>query len=195
MGETKKISEQLSETQFQELDSLAQQQLGTPLLNFDDYGLSTFNFLLMSKMLPCANMKYLETELTQLAVEKQIPINALEKVQEQMSYIEKAYPKDFVFDQMMLFESYKVDFNDAIKFYTEENLTESVNLINKEAYMNENAIEYLLRVRNKNWISRMETMMDEKSLLFAVGSAHLTSEYGIIHLLRENGYTVTPVYN
>jgi uncharacterized protein YbaP (TraB family) len=38
-------------------------------------------------------------------------------------------------------------------------------------------------------------MMQQRSNLFAVGAAHLTDDFGIIHLLREKGYTVTPVFN
>ena len=61
--------------------------------------------------------------------------------------------------------------------------------------MNENATNLMQIKRNKKWVEKMPSMMKERSNLFAVGAAHLTNEYGIIHLLREKGYTVTPVFN
>ena len=61
--------------------------------------------------------------------------------------------------------------------------------------MDENATNLMQVKRNKNWLEKMPQMMKEKSNLFAVGTAHLTNEYGIINLLRQKGYTVTPVFN
>lgn len=195
MNNPKKISEQLSKEQFQRLDSLTQKEMGATLSNFDQYGLSTFNFILISKMLPCTQMKSSEVELMQLAKTNDKTIDGIEKVTEQMDYIEQAYPIDFTFEQTMLFEDYKRDFNNAIKFYKKEELINSVNLIRKEAYMNENATKYLLTVRNNNWVDIMPEMMTKRSNLFAFGAAHLTRENGVIHLLRQKGYTVTPVMN
>lgn len=195
MKNPKKISEQLSDWELQQIDSLSQKELGMPIINFDDYGLSIFNSLLMSKMLPCTSIKYLENELTKLAVSNNKSVYGIEKVQEQMEYIEKAYPADYAFEQIMLFESYKKDFNNSIESYKKEELNQAVNLLRKKSYMNENAIKYLLSVRNNNWIDRMPEMMEKESNLFAFGAAHLTNDNGIIHLLRQKGYTITPVLN
>lgn len=195
MKNSKKISEQLSEWELKQIDSLSQKELGLPIINFDDYGLSIFNSILMSKMLPCTSLKYLENELTQLAVANNKSVYGIEKVQEQMEYIEKAYPTDYAFEQIMLFESYKKDFNNSIESYKNEELNQAVKLLRKKSYMNENAIKYLLSVRNNNWIDRMPEMMAKESNLFAFGAAHLTNENGIIHLLRQKGYTITPVLN
>ncbi|KYG73063.1 TraB/GumN family protein [Roseivirga echinicomitans] len=195
MANPQKISEELSEKQFNELDELVQKVMDVPLINFDTYGLSTLNAIMISKMLPCTEIKSLETELTQMAIEKQIPLYSLEKVSEQMESFKKAYPTDYNFKQIMLFESYKRDFNAAISSYISEDITTTVDLISKEIYMNENATAYMQIKRNKNWVEKMPQMMNERSNLFAVGVAHLTSEYGIIHLLRQKGYTITPVFN
>jgi len=37
--------------------------------------------------------------------------------------------------------------------------------------------------------------LPKKSLLVAVGAAHLPGENGVIDLLRKQGYTLTPVKN
>ena len=196
MTTSKKISEELSESQFRDLDELVQKVLKTPLMSFNDYGLSMLHFSMIYKMLPCepTQIKSFETELMQLATKNSTPIYSLEKASAQLEFIKKASPTDYIFDQLMPFDSYKKDFNDAIQAYKNEDITKAVNLITKDTYMNENAIKYMQIERNKNWVEKMPQMMKERRNLFCVGAAHLTNEYGIIHLLRQKGYTITPVF-
>lgn len=195
MANPKKISEELTKKQFNELDKLVQQVIGQPLINFDSYGLSTLNAIMISKMLPCSQIKSFETELVHEATKNQLTLYSLEKVSDQMNFFNKAYPTDYNFKQIMLFYSYKKDFNDAIIAYKNEDITTTVGLITKEIYMNKNAVTYMQTLRNKNWVDKMPEMMKKRSNLFAVGAAHLTNKHGIIYLLRQKGYTITPVFN
>ncbi len=195
MKNPKKISEELSKKQFEELDAFVKNVIGTSLKAFDSYGLSGLNFIMYQKMLSCKEVKSVDNALLSLAAEKQKPIDALEKVAEQMEMVGKAYPTAFALKQLLLFESYKKDFNEAIKAYKNEDITTAVDFITKDIYMDENATNHMLIKRNKNWVEKMPQMMKERSNLFAVGTAHLTHEYGIIHLLRKKGYIVTPVFN
>lgn len=194
MKNPKKISDELSKKQFEELDTLVTDVMGASLTNFDSYGLSILNIIMIQKMLPCKQIKSLDNELMLLATEKQKPIYSLEKVSEQMEIMKNAYPTAFALKQILLFESYKKDFNEAITAYKNEDISTTVNLISKDIYMDENATNLMQINRNKNWIEKIPKMMNERSNLFAVGAAHLTDSYGIINLLREKGYTITPVF-
>lgn len=51
----------------------------------------------------------------------------------------------------------------------------------------------LIYDRNANWAKAMPDMMRDRSILFAVGCAHLTGERGLLQLLKNEGYTVEPV--
>ncbi|MEL6388580.1 MAG: TraB/GumN family protein [Bacteroidota bacterium] len=53
--------------------------------------------------------------------------------------------------------------------------------------------DILLVKRNKNWIPQMKTMMTEQTTFFAVGAGHLGGPYGVINLLKEEGYKVSPI--
>jgi len=53
--------------------------------------------------------------------------------------------------------------------------------------------ETLVFQRNRNWIPVMAEYMKNHSCFFAVGAGHLGGENGIIQLLRNAGYTVTPI--
>jgi hypothetical protein len=56
------------------------------------------------------------------------------------------------------------------------------------------ATDVLLNERNRNWIDNMKDIMNRgKSVFFAVGAGHLAGNDGVIALLRQAGYTVTPI--
>jgi hypothetical protein len=50
-----------------------------------------------------------------------------------------------------------------------------------------------LNKRNKNWIPVIKEKMAGKKAFIAFGAAHLTGSKGVIQLLRNEGYQVSPV--
>ena len=188
-----KISETLNEDQFATLDSISQGVMGAPLKTFDAYGLTSFYSIIIMKMLPCSQVKSMESELTQMALENKLSIAGFETATSQYSAIGKAYPPIENYRLILLHEEYNKDFNEAIKLYKNEDIEEASNLLMKEEYMDSNAKEHLLKIRNQQWLNKVPGMMASKSNLFAVGAAHLVGPYGLIQLLKEKGYRVTPV--
>ena len=53
--------------------------------------------------------------------------------------------------------------------------------------------ENLLVKRNKNWIPKIEQLIQQKTCFIAVGAGHLAGENGILELLRKQGFTVEPI--
>lgn len=53
--------------------------------------------------------------------------------------------------------------------------------------------DLIIVYRNKKMAEAMDSIMQKKSLFAGIGAAHLPNNYGVIHLLREMGYTVTAV--
>ena len=56
-------------------------------------------------------------------------------------------------------------------------------------------MDLLLYGRNRKWAKLLDKLLPQKSLLIAVGAAHLPGKGGVIDLLRKEGYTVEPVQN
>jgi uncharacterized protein YbaP (TraB family) len=52
----------------------------------------------------------------------------------------------------------------------------------------------ILDERNDLWVPRMEALMKEGPIFFAVGCAHFAGSHGLISLLRQEGYTLTPLF-
>lgn len=50
--------------------------------------------------------------------------------------------------------------------------------------------QVLLKSRNKNWITQIPELIKDKPTFIAVGVRHLPGEYGLIALLRKEGYKI-----
>ena len=53
--------------------------------------------------------------------------------------------------------------------------------------------KYFIVERNKNMVSRIDSIVNSKSLFIGVGAAHLPGDEGMIELLRNEGFTVRSV--
>ena len=54
-------------------------------------------------------------------------------------------------------------------------------------------LERLVFARNRNWIPTIVEAMKKGSILVSVGAGHLPGDKGVINLLRQQGYTVSPI--
>ncbi|MDX1652964.1 MAG: TraB/GumN family protein [Brumimicrobium sp.] len=75
--------------------------------------------------------------------------------------------------------------------YLERNLDELDSMISQN--FSNNYRKYLLDIRNENMVDALDSLMPKMSVFAGVGAAHLAGEKGMIEMLREKGYTVTPV--
>ncbi len=53
--------------------------------------------------------------------------------------------------------------------------------------------QYMLYDRNRNMVEALDTVFQKGSVFIGIGAAHLPGEQGVIEMLREEGYTVTPI--
>ena len=54
-------------------------------------------------------------------------------------------------------------------------------------------VQQMIVARNRNWLPKIQAEAAKKPTLFAVGTAHLIGNQGLIMLLRESGYQVEPL--
>ena len=55
--------------------------------------------------------------------------------------------------------------------------------------------DIMLYNRNRNWVVKLKNILKKKRMVIAVGAGHLPGENGVINLLRNAGYKLTPVEN
>lgn len=145
-----------------------------------------------------AQGKQLDSEVQDRATAAGKTIIAFETADEQMSLLMGA-PISEQAEQLMKAIAQCLDgtsSKNALKLteaYMSQNLDDIAELmLNSESTPKE--LDRLIYNRNKNWAAKLTSeILPSKSVLIAVGAGHLPGEQGLIELLRNAGYTVTPV--
>jgi len=82
------------------------------------------------------------------------------------------------------------------EFYIKAYISNDLNVIDSLSNLGDSLYEDAMLVkRNKKMARRMDSLSHERSMVFAVGAAHLPGDKGLIALLKEKGFTVTPVFS
>lgn len=80
------------------------------------------------------------------------------------------------------------------KAYREGNLEKLYkSMVNPVTGMDEASAERLLWSRNDSWIELLSGLLPSASIMIVVGAGHLPSERGILKMLSQKGFKVTPV--
>lgn len=143
--------------------------------------------------------KSYEFEFFELANKMNKEVSGLETIEYQMQIFDKIPYKD---QAEMLVESIKAtsqgeegasELEMLTKIYVEQDINAMVNMIDEDPTGMGKYNDVLLVDRNKNWIPIMSQKILEEPTFFAVGAGHLAGEFGVIHLLRKEGFTLKPV--
>ncbi|MEI3788890.1 MULTISPECIES: TraB/GumN family protein [unclassified Chryseobacterium] len=190
----KKLSDQLTPEEAKELDKILA-DYGTDFKKMDNSSSQALYALISMKAIPCpqTEVKLYEIELLKNALKSKKKVFGLEKVEDQMTSINKAYDLKAVIQQLKMGKEYEILLKKMITAFKKEDVQSLYTLFKDDKMMNAEQEKAMLTDRNKNWAEKMPEMMKKESAFFAVGGAHLMGENGIIQLLRSKGYTVKPV--
>ncbi len=152
---------------------------------------STFSLL---TLFDCATPRQYETELAMFARQENLPILSLETIDFQIDMFDswdRADQIQMVSDLVKEKEKNRLLLKRLIACYQLQDLDALQQLTCEQVeYQKYNTV--LLDERNRAWIPLMQTMMQQQSVFFGVGAAHLGGVNGVINLLREAGYSVEP---
>lgn len=140
-------------------------------------------------------VKFMELELMGRAANYKLPVTGLETMEFQISVFDKL--PDSVMNVMIMDlirhpESNKTTYAEMYAMYQQQNVEALAKLIESSDEM-AGSTDVLLIQRNKNWIPGIEQKMSKNGCFVAVGAGHLGGEQGILQLLRNKGYKVTPI--
>jgi uncharacterized protein YbaP (TraB family) len=166
-----------------------------PLETFSDSAPILASTSLSAALNGCTTPVFLDGEIVDLAKSKSIPIFGLEPQDSSLIVLEKQIPfqaqADLLMKMLLNWEQAKEQAAKELTWYKTQDI-ESLELdIHNGDFRN--YAKYLLDIRNRRWIPVIEKAVLKGPVLFAVGCAHLAGEYGLIKLLRDKGFTVTPV--
>jgi len=140
-------------------------------------------------------VKSYELELIEKAKSLDIPVDGLETVEYQMSIFDSI---PYRAQAQMLVTSISSDSDEEgvmdtlIYYYKQQNLAKLDELLNSDPTTNEYR-SVLLDNRNANWIPTISEKAKIQPTFFAVGAGHLGGDYGVINLLKNHGFKLTPV--
>ncbi|MFD2594975.1 TraB/GumN family protein [Sphingobacterium griseoflavum] len=165
---------------------------------FDQVSPAVAISLLAIKGFDCASMqdiKMMENELKNLPEASGKPVSELESATFQIDLLDSLFTAEDLYQYLTSMVDAKAYTKDLVAAYFSENLQKIEAMTMNTAFLSGPKQEKLLDARNQEWLQKMPDMMQEKSFVFAVGAAHLVGKNGVIQLLRDKGYMVTPVKN
>jgi uncharacterized protein YbaP (TraB family) len=136
--------------------------------------------------------KSYEMEFKKLAKKNKMSITGLETIQFQMKLMNEVSNEEHIRMLLPALTTDNTEFNKLLSAYLKKDLVLLGTLMNNtelspEFYSN------LIVKRNQKWIPIISELIQNKPSFIAVGAAHLPGKEGVLNLLRESGYTVTPV--
>lgn len=187
----KPLTETLSPEDLTKLDAILRKNAKVTAKQVDAFSMMTIMGLISARSFGCNDLKQYETIFVEMATQRNIGIAGFETFKSQIESIEKAYSNPELID--MLQYSDKAETTQLVIDYKNEDVSAIYKSNTDEKVMNAKAKKHALDDRNVNWVQQMPEMMKNESVFFAVGSAHLGGELGVINLLRKAGYKVKPV--
>ncbi len=195
MPDQQELSNLLSESDFLRLKSYCLDSLHMKEKKFASYQRIKpffFSSLLLQQSMEEKTTGY-ETVLMKKGKRKKKKA-FLEEIKEQLAFID-SIPLS-VQAQMLMnsLGSEKAEYDALVGLYLSEDLKGIEALSYEQDDLFPSFSRLLLVDRNKQWIPRLQVLMSEGAAFIAVGAAHLPGDFGLIQLLRNEGYTVEPVY-
>jgi len=186
----------LSEENYKRVDELLKSALGVGVAPFNTWQPLLTSSLFMTKFIEGTPASY-EGSFTTMAKEANKEILGLETVLDQVGAMgEVPYQKqaDLLVETISDMDGMKGMFSDMVSLYKKQDIT-ALHVMITEQTGGEEIAEFLLDKRNKNWVTKIGELAKEKSSFIAVGSGHLGGKNGVVQLLKDAGYQLTPIAN
>lgn len=192
------LKELYTEEEFTRLNNFFKDSLSMPMAMLQKMKPLFLEALLYPKLMDCKNMSGIEQELLAIAQKDKKEIKGFETMAFQASVFDSIPYKAQASSLLKTIDSlpkYKVYFAEMLEVYKTQEIDSIQNLFTKSEYGQAENMDILLTKRNINWAEQLKTILKTKSVFIAVGAAHLVGDDGLITLLRNEGYTLTPIKN
>ena len=137
-----------------------------------------------------------EGTFVQMAATQQKKLKGLESITDQLDIFDKIPYKDQAEDLLELVEErdrMSELFSQLIQSYHDQDV-EGIYQLTVENTNSAEEAALILDQRNEKWIPRIGEYSADQVVFYGVGAAHLGGPNGVINLLRESNYTVTPIF-
>lgn len=195
-------------------DLLEEKQYEEVKTHFEELGMTGFMWNMMERIKPMflsvfgsmdmsgsgggfnGDMVSYEMEFMEMAKKQDKSISGLETAEYQMSMFDSI---PYKVQAEMLYESIQVEssssnqLDEMVELYKKQDLRGMMKMFAADEQGIGKYENLLLVGRNKNWIPIMEKQMKAQPTFFAVGAGHLGGENGVVNLLINQGFSLTPL--
>lgn len=196
MNEGMTLDKLMDEEEYAMIDKKLRAVMGTPLSSvntFKPFMVSTF---LLGEYVGSQPASF-ELALMSMASQRNMPISALESLEDQMAVFD-SIPYEAQVEDLLMMVRDSVEMRDLfvemIAEYKSEDL-EGLYETTEEYFDSEQEMRLLLYERNAKWMDIIENRIGEKTLFIAVGAAHLGGEMGLVKQLNDRGLIVSPIFD
>jgi uncharacterized protein YbaP (TraB family) len=190
------LKQLLPPKQYDSVVSAFQNISGLPLTMMQKMKPQLIESAIYPKLLGCEGAQAWEQKFMQMAKANNMEIKGLEQVEDQLKIFDeipyKAQAEEFA-QSVLHIDSVKKSFDKMLALYKQKDLA-ALSKMMDETSTPSDFMDMLLNNRNKKWIPEIIGQAKLKPTFFAVGAAHLGNDNGVISLLIQKGYTVTPVF-
>lgn len=137
-----------------------------------------------------------EMKIREVADKNNVPFLGFETIAEQISFFDKLSREE---QAEMVMESLRDEQKNIEMMvemqgiYKRQQLDSLHYLIHRDGGVIAERESTFLGQRNKRWIPQIKEIMHRQKAFIAVGAGHLGGDEGVIRLLRDEGYTLTPI--
>ena len=143
----------------------------------------------------------LDMMLYRRAAMRKIPLLGLETAAEQLDVLEGQGLDDQLWMLNKTVEDYaqiSTQFAELLAAYIDRDLAGLVKLqqqsMDEASDIDDRFMQQLIDMRNVRMVERMQDYLQKGKAFIAIGALHLPGEKGVLHLLEQQGYSVTSVY-
>jgi uncharacterized protein len=191
----KLLKDYFTAKEYERVKAYFKDSLHTNIEIYETIKLIAVDLLLSAKIAACIDATSYEDRIMSWGKEKTKKIYGLEAAEEQIALLE-SIPTDSIKSDILQIISgiaeRKEAYSDIVNLYKSQKLPELFTLLINNKELGE-SMDPLLGNRNKKWIPKIEQMLSKQSVFIAVGCGHLWGEDGVIQLLKNEGYVVTPI--
>lgn len=157
-----------------------------------------FTYSMILTKLIGSDIQIYEMNLSDMADKNKIDVIGLETIDFQMSLVDsipiESQIEMFIFDEKTTKQSMIKEFDDMVVLYKNQDITSLFSTSTSDPEMADFE-EDLLKTRNQKWVPDIITIIEHQPAFIAVGAGHLAGNYGVLNLLKKEGYTLKAIKN
>ncbi|MBS1627338.1 MAG: TraB/GumN family protein [Bacteroidetes bacterium] len=188
------LKEYITKENYDSIAAIFLHKTKLPLTAVSKYKPFILSSLLYPSMLGCTPISC-ETEIMKIAKKDSLPINGLETVDFQLKVFDEIpynVQAKMLEKNLLNFNKSVAELKELISIYKTKDITKMQKEVADEPEFGKYE-NVLLKKRNTNWVPIIINQITNSSTFFAVGAGHLGGKNGILNLLQEAGYTLTPI--